>query len=184
MLSVAEARAVITTSLSDSDLGDAIEREEAYLARRVGPLDGARTETFIVSDGDEVLNLQRPGTIDTVTDDTGALTDYEARGWSDVVLTAGAWQGSVEVAYTADDADEVKRAAITLVRLALSESGYLTEGAEGYTVTSDYGSRQSMRYAAWRSLLRKAIPQSVRLVSSIPSGGKTVSSVVVTAAGS
>jgi hypothetical protein len=52
MLTTAQARALITTSLSDQDLDEVIAREEAWLARRIGPLEGERVETFQTVFGD------------------------------------------------------------------------------------------------------------------------------------
>lgn len=186
MLSIAEARALITTSLSDSDLTAAIEREEAWLARRIGPLEGARTETFSTPDGDEVLQLQRPATAASVvvTDGSGVVTGYELRGWADIVPDGHVWRTGVDVDYTADDANEVKRAIITLLRLTLTESGYLSENAEGYMATSSMADRRAIKAAAWRSLLRRRVVQSVRLVSAVPAGGNTIESVQVVAAAS
>lgn len=186
MLTTAEARALITTSLSDSDLAAVIARQEAWLARRVGPLDGTRTETFVTPHGDEVLRLARPAAAGSlvVVDEAGAVTDYELRGWSDIVRTAGSWTATAEVSYTADDEAEVKDSIITLVRLAVTESGYQAEAMQGYSATTDHDMRRRMRYEAWRGLLRRGLPQSVRLVSAIPPGGNTIGSVQVTAVAS
>lgn len=185
-LQLDEARAVITTSLSDADLQEVIDREEAWLARRIGPLDGSRTETFITTDGDEVLQLQRPTTFASliVTDESGAVSDMALRGWSDLVPGDHAWDTSVEVEYTPDDEPEVKRAAVTLVRLAVTESGYQAESAQGRSATVDHTMRRKMRWEAWRGLLRPAQPQSMPIRSAIPAGGDTVRGVQVTATGS
>lgn len=184
-LSLEEARAVITTSLADADLQDVIDREEAWLARRVGPLEGARTETFITPGGDEVLQLQRPTTFAslTVTDESGAVSDMAYRTWSDLV-PATAWDTSVEVQYTPDDTDEVKSSVVTLVRLAVTESGYQAESAMGRSATTDHTMRRKMRWEAWRSLLRPAGFASMRLVGDVPQDGGAVSAVGAVAIGS
>lgn len=187
LLELSEARALITTSLSDADLGDAIDREEAWLARRVGPLSGTRTETFITPDGDEVLQLARPAAVVSVTDEGGALaaSAYALRGWADVVPADDTtWQSTVEVEYAADDESEVKRALITLVRLTVAESPHVSESQQGYSVTESMSYRRRMRWEAWRGLLRPATPASTRLRSSIPAGGNSVAGVGVVAAGS
>ena len=181
MLSVDAARALITTSLSDADLADVIAREEAWLARRIGPLDGELVETFLPMDGDEVLNLTRPTRDVTVEDDTGDRSlDVEVRGWSDLCLIDGAasWSGDVFVTYTPTDSDEVQRALVTLVRLTVSESAYAAQSAGGYTAQVSYADQKAMRYVAWRSLLRTRTPTTTRLRSIIPFGGKILSAVV------
>ena len=186
MLTTAEARALITTSLSDSDLAAVIARQEAWLARRVGPLDGSRTETFITPAGTEVLQLARPAVAGSIVavDEGGAVTDFDLRGWADVVRTSGSWTTTTEVSYTADDEAEVKEAIITLVRLAVTESGYQAEAIQGYSASTDHAMRRRMRYEAWRSLLRRSLPHTVRLISAVPIGTDAIGSVQVTAAAS
>lgn len=178
MLSEAEARALITTSLSTSELEDVIAREEEWLARRIGPLEGERLETFVTQDGDEVLRLTRPTTEATVEDDSGDREDWELRGWSDIV-PSGSWRGDVRVGYTPSDALEVKRVLITLVRLTVNESAYASQSAGGYAVAVDTQSVRTVRYAAWRSLLRQRAPSTTRLRSTIPFGGKSLGAVAV-----
>lgn len=177
MLDLDTARAHITTSLSDADLTDAITREEAWLARRIGPLEGERVETFIAPDGDEVLQLQRPATSVDVADDGGAITAVDIRGWSDLVRTSGSWTGDVLVTYTPADEDEVVRALITLLRLSVHESAFQSQSAGGFSSTISLHDQRTMRFSAWRSLLRPARPTTTRLRSAIPAGGDTVSSV-------
>ena len=184
MLSTDEARALITTSLSDDDLEDVIAREEAWLARRIGPLDAERIETFVTEDGDEALRLTRPTSAVSVEDDGGDVPDVELRGWSDVIRTAGDWSGDVLVTYTPSDEPEVKRALITLVRLTLGESAYAQESAGGYSSAVVLADQRQARYSAWRSLLRPRQPTMTRLRSAIPSGGRTLGAVATEASGS
>lgn len=183
MLTKEEARALITTSLSDDDLEDVIAREEAWLARRIGPLEGERVETFVSVDGDEVLRLTRPALAVAVEDDSGARTDFELRGWSDIVPT-GTWSGDVLVTYTPTDESEVRRALVTAVRLTVSESAYAQQSAGGYSATTDVSAQRTVRFALWRSLLRPRTPSTTRLRSAIPFGGKSVGPVGVEASGS
>lgn len=183
MLTVDEARALVTTSLSDADLEDVIEREEAWLARRIGPLEGERIETFVSRDGDEVLRLQRPADSVAVEDDSGSLSAFSYRRWSDVVpgtSTASlSWAGDVLVTYTPNDELEVKRSLITLVRLAVSESAYASQAAGGYSQVVSLQDQRTMRFLAWRTLLRPRIPDTVRLTSAIPLGGASIVGVAV-----
>lgn len=185
VLSVAECRALVTTSLSDDDLQDIIDREESWLAHRVGPLTGERSQTFLTEDGDEVLRLTRHTDSVTVEDDDGAYSLASLRGWSDVLpASTDPWNGDTTVTYTPDDEHDVRRAIVTLVRLTLSESGYQAESAGGYSATSDPLARKDMRYTAWRSLLRPPVPASTRLVSAVPAGGLSISPVSTEATGS
>lgn len=184
MLTVAEARVLVTTSVDDADLADLIAREEAYLAARVGPLEGERSETFVTLDGDEVLRLQRQTDAVTVDDDNGSVSDCQLRPWADVVRTAGAWSGEVVVSYTPNDSDIVKRSLITLLRLTLNESAFASEAAGDYNVTSDPEAQRMARWRAWRTLLRPAQPTTVRLQSAIATGGRHIVAVAREATGS
>jgi hypothetical protein len=184
MLSVEEVRAVITTSLSDSDLTDVIAREEAWLERRIGPLEGERVETFLTTDGDEALRLTRAASSVSVEDDSGLVTDVALRGWSNVIRTAGSWSGDALVTYEPDDGEEVRRALLTLVRLTLGESAYASQSSGGYSYSVALADQRQMRFQAWRTLLRPRQPMMTRLRSAIPSGGRTVTAVAVEAVGS
>lgn len=172
MLTAEQARVLITTSLTDDGLEDVIAREEAWLARRIGPLDGERTETFpeaYFETGEEVLRLRRPTDAVTVEDDGGEVT-VSLRGWADVIRDDGAWSGDAVATYTPNDEVEVERALITLVRLALTESGYTGETSGVHAYQSDGQERSRQRWAAWHSLLRAPEPTSVRIVSTISPG--------------
>lgn len=183
MLTTDEARALITTSLSDGDLADVIEREEAWLARRIGPLEGERVETFVAEAGTETLELQRPTETVEVTDGYGDRTvDVAVRGWSDLVLTDGVWSGDVEVTYAPADEPEVKRALVTLVRLAVAESAFSAESSQGYSASTDITAQRTARWSAWHGLLRPRKPTTTRLrttTASDPEGIRAVSVVSV-----
>jgi hypothetical protein len=180
MLDTIEARALITTSLEDDDLTDVITREEAWLARRIGPLEGSRVELFAPTDGDEKLLLARPALTVLVDDDSGAVTDYDLRGWGDVVRTAGSWSGEVTVTYTPSDDDEVRRVLISLVRLTLGERAFTAEAAQGYSYSASQLDQRQQRYTAMRSLMRPRRPSSLRLTSAIALGGVSLRSIAVT----
>jgi hypothetical protein len=180
MLTVDEARALITTSLSDPDLADIIAREEAWLSRRIGPLEGERVETFVSSDGDEVLRLTRPTLDVALEDDSGEVTFFSLRGWADLIPDGISWRGDVLATYTPSDSLEVRRALVTLVRLTVQETTFAQEAAAGYSVAADSARERAMRYAAWRSLLRPRQPTTTRLRSAIPSGGKSIAAVQTT----
>lgn len=184
MLDVEDARALITTSLSDADLEVVIAREESWLAHRIGPLEGERVETFVSVTGDEVLELRRIATSVLVADDGGDVDDVEVRTWSDVVRTSGSWRGGPLVTYTPTDEEDVRKSLISLVRLAITESGYASEGTGDYSVASDEEARRRARWTAWRSLLRPARPTSIRITSGIDTRGRRVGGVLVSSSGS
>lgn len=184
VLSVEEARALVTTSLSDASLEDVIVREEAFLRRRIGPLTGLRTETFVSSIGDETLELYRRTGSVVVVDDVGDVTDLALRGWSDVVRTSGSWNGAPIVTYEPSDEDEIRKALIDLVRLAVTESGYAQEAAGGYSAVSDVNARRAVRWTSWKSLLRPPAPSSTRLGSPLVTEGRRISGVVIEIPGS
>jgi hypothetical protein len=184
MLTVDRARALITTSLTDDELADVIAREEAWLARRIGPLDGERVETFMPVAA-EALQLRRPTSGVTVTDDSGSPV-VELRGWADVHLSTdgAAWGGTIEVSYTPDDEDEVTRALLTLLRLTVAERAYASESAGVHSYTYDQAMAREMRWEAWRSLLRPGSLSSMRLVSSVPTTTQPTATVSTTVTGS
>ena len=184
MLTVAEARALITTSLTDAELEDVIAREEAWLARRIGPLDGERIETFAPVSG-EALLLQRPASAVDVEDDSGAVT-VALRGWSDVfpAVAGAAWSGPVEVTYTPSDEAEVTRALVTLVRLTVSERAFASEAAGAHSYSYDHELAKATRWQAWHSLLRPGAPSSLRLTSSAVSVTPPVARISIEATGS
>ena len=189
MLTTAEVRALVTTSMADADLEEVIAREEAWLARRVGPLEGERVETFAITFGDEVLNLTRPAEDLHVEDDSGDVAaGWLLRGWADIVPDTEdnphSWVGEVRVTYTPSDGLEVKRSLVTLVRLAIHESAYQSQMAGGYSATVSLQDQRTMRFTAWRTLLRPRQPTTTRLRSTVPLGGRTVGAVGVESLGS
>lgn len=147
LLTVEAARAVINTSLSDPALQDVIDREEAWLARRLGQLEGERTQSFPLAGyrrRQYEIRLQRP------TDDAGLteVTD-NAAVITDVALTNNGWRvaknlgqsyftGPVTVEYTPTDELEVIRVLIELVRMVtVVASGDVTPGLQSETL-GDY----------------------------------------------
>jgi hypothetical protein len=143
VLTLAEARALITTALGDSDLQAVIDREEAWLARRVGALSGSRSETFYTGDHDGPLLLRRPTSSVTVTDGGVAVDSDDMRLLRDgtVVERVTTWQGPiVVVTYTPNDAAEVDRVLVELVRTTLSSSLFVSERIGDYSYQRGGGS--------------------------------------------
>jgi hypothetical protein len=120
----------------------------------------------------------------TVTDDQGDRTlDVMQRGWSDVVVINGGWQGTAEVTYEPADAPEVTRALVTLVRLTVAETAFASESAGGYSSSADIQQQRTTRWAAWHGLLRPRRPSTTRIAGSL-SNVEAVRAVSVVALGS
>jgi hypothetical protein len=136
---IAEARALVATGLSDSDLQVAIDREESWLAHIVGALSGERTQTLWVrsTDLDDRLLLQRPTGSVEVTDGDTALDASAVRllsGGTIIEKATGPWTGpSVAVTYTPDDEGEIKRVLIDLVRMTITSTPFVSEQAGSYS---------------------------------------------------
>lgn len=177
LLLLAEARALISTGLGDADLQGVIDREEAWLARRIGALTGSRTQTFHVrsADADDPLWLRRPTSAVTVTDNGVATTAVRLlRDGSMVESTAGSWTGPVAVTYTPTDPEEVRRAIVALVRLSVSDSAYDSETIGDYSYSRER-SPAAQREAIVRDLVPRRGPGTIRLRS--PYGSERVGAV-------
>lgn len=176
LVSVAEVRALVSTELSDDDLQDVIDREEAELASRIGPLTGARTETFYPDHSVQRLYLRRPTATVTVTSDGTALTlgdddgEYKllANGTA-LVYNANNWGEVVTAAYTPNDELRVKRVLIELIRLTVTETGFVSEriGQYSYQRAQAPGAVQATREALIRGLMPNLDLASMRLQGSI-----------------
>lgn len=175
-----EVKALVQTSLSDSQLQTVIDREEAWLALRIGQLSGARTQTFYPRRYNEPLYLKRYTSSVTVTNNGEAVTAGEAYGnyrllgeGSIVALVGTQWlssttgigYGPVTVAYTPSDSDAVKAAIIDLIRLRVTDSGYVSEsiGQYSYQTLQAPGARDLTRRAIVRGLLPRHQFRSERI---------------------
>ena len=176
LVTVDEVRALVSTELSDDDLQDVIDREEAELAARIGPLTGARTETFYPDHAVERLYLRRSTATVTITSDGTALTLGDDDGEYKLLASgtaleynANTWGGTVAVTYTPNDELRVKRVLIELIRLTSTETGYVSEriGQYSYQKAQTPGAGQATRDALIRSLLPNLGLASMRLRGSI-----------------
>lgn len=176
LVTVAEVRALVSSELSDDDLQDVIDREEAELAARIGPLTGARTEVFYPDHSTERLYLRRPASTVTVSNDGTAVTlgdedgEYRLIGnGTGVHYISSNWGGIVTVAYTPNDELRVKRVLIELIRLTSTETGYVAEriGQYSYQRAQTPGAAGATREALIRSLLPNFGLASIRLTGSI-----------------
>lgn len=177
VVSVEQARGVISTTLSDTALEDIIDREEAWLARRIGPLLDERTQEFWISQGADGLILQRPTLAVTVTDGDVELEDDEVRllaGGTRIERAEASWQGpSVLATYAPSDEQEVVAAILELVRISVDETGTGALNSEtigGYSYTRSAPSAgllpETRRSAVLRSLAPYRGPGTIHLRSS------------------
>lgn len=169
--SIAEVRALVTTSLSDVDLQAIIDREEAWLTGLVGPLEGERTVTFRPTYSDGAMYLRRRTTDVALVEDGVALvpdTDYVftpengalRRG---TVLLPRTWGAIVTATFTPSDLADVKRAVIELVRGSLDETGYDSETIDGYSYTRGESAARTSRSELARSILLRRPAYSTRI---------------------
>lgn len=176
LVTVAEVQALVSTDLADADLQDVIDREEADLVARIGPLTGARTETFLPDHSAERLYLRRSTDTVTVTSDGTAVTLGEDDGEYRLVKHGSAlhlindtWGEIVTAAYTPNDQLRVVRVLINLIRLTVTDTGYVSEriGQYSYQRAQTPGAAEATREALIRSLLPNFGLTSMRLQGSI-----------------
>lgn len=166
-----DLRAVVSTSLDDPALQTVLDREAGWLAGRIGPLYGGRTETFYPQNTRDPIYLSRSTSSAVMSDDSTLLTsdDFTLYG-SYVRRRTGSWTGPVDVTYTPSDEDAVDRALIELVRLSTSvvDAAMQSEsiGDYNYTRASATATTPS-RVGLVRSLLPRRGPASLRLRSSL-----------------
>ncbi len=170
LVTLSEARALVETGLTDVDLQAVLDREEGWLAGRIGALTGARTDTFSPRLTDTPLHLSRRAASVVVTDNAVAVAAADLRfvpGSGMVRRITGAWTGPVTVTYTPTDADTVKRAVIELVRGTLAETGSDAETIGDYSYSRGDASARLGRLALARSVLLRRPAYSARLRSSL-----------------
>lgn len=180
ILTPAEAQAAgIGLELSDEALEAAIAEEEAWLARRIGPLEGERTERLALAylhPHSSEIRLRRPTDAVEVTQDDVDLGTVEVRGlgWIVANLPEGTrYTGVVELTYTPNDLLEVRRAVKQLLQLSISAAaaGQLTGetiGTYSYQRSSATGAKA--RASVVEQLGMPAAAGSSRLRSSVRHG--------------
>jgi hypothetical protein len=180
VLEVLAAQAAgIGAELDTLTLQDAIDEEEAWLARRIGQLVGERTERLslaYLSPRTSEVRLQRPTDEVAVKQDGVALATVELRpaGWVVANLPEGTrYAGILELTYTPTDELEVRRAVKQLLGLALSSqtAGGLTGETMGtYSYQRSAGTSAKVRAAIVRSLQEPSSAGTTRLRSSVRHG--------------
>lgn len=171
----------IGVGMVEEDLETAIDEEEAWLARRIGPLLGERTERFALAGlrpRTSTIRLRRPtdaveATLDGVDLDP-ALLEVRGDGWEVASLPdATYYTGPLEVTYTPNDEVEVRRALRGLLALTLGDQaggGLQAEIMGSYSYTRAAGSATRIRRSIVRSLQGPSQAGSTRLVSSVRHG--------------
>ncbi len=168
LLTVAQFREHVTTTLSDSALQTLLDASEAAIVAAVGAT-GEVTEYLSAHAfyGDALHRItvaRQIGTIASVTEYSGSVatvldaTDYRASGYVLSRLPHGthsqwAWSHRVAVVYTpADDTSERERVQLELVKLDLNaQPGLAAQSVEGFGET--YNSNSVMNYEIERALI-------------------------------
>lgn len=181
LVSIAEVRALVRTRLSDADLQDVIDREEAWLATKVGALSGERTDTFdpgildtpvyIPRRAESVVVTDAGATVSasdiTFTPSTGEIRrvvePYPYPGPPPLEPWFPAWNGTVTVTWTPSDGAAVTRAVIELVRGTVGETGMDSEAISGYQYTRGASAGRVSRASLVRSILLRRGGYSLRL---------------------
>lgn len=143
MITLGEARARnVSLPADDVVAQDIIDEQEAWLAARIGPLEGSRTETFFVGIPGTYgkLGLRRRTDTVVVTDNGGTIAADRFRiidNGSSIELKVTAaiypwWIGPyVTATYTPNDEDQVRSALFALCALAVEPVGSLISEAMG-----------------------------------------------------
>ncbi len=184
LVMLGEVRSLVETGLTDVDLQAVLDREEGWLASRIGPLTGVRTETFRPVLPDAPIYIPRRTDAVTVTDNAVLVPETDlwfvpATGlirrisvpwpgpWTDSASKLGTWTGPVAVTYTPTDADVLRHAVIELVRGTLAETGSDAETIGDYSYNRGDASVRLGRLALARGVLLRRPAYSARLRSSL-----------------
>lgn len=180
LVSIAEVRALVSSSLSDADLQVIIDREEAWLAGKIGALTGERTESFIPRITDTSVYLQRRSVVSSVTDEGTAVAaaDFihtpstgeirrvvisDLHGHTTVEPYFPPWEGTVAVTHTPSDTADIKRAIIELIRGTAGETGYDSETIGSYSYSRGTSTGRLSRPALVAGILTRRPGYSLRL---------------------
>lgn len=171
--------------MDEDALQDAIDEEEAWLARRIGQLVGERTERFPLAalrPGGAEIHLARPtDEVEVTQDDTDISTQVEVRGngWVVAYVPGGGPQGYRftgfpgvhAVTYTPTDELEVRRALKQLLALTMAPpGGFSSEIMGSYSYSRAGGAATRIRRSIVRSLREPAAAGSTRIRSSVRHG--------------
>jgi hypothetical protein len=162
----ARARGILSLPVLDVTAQQIVDEQEAWLARRIGPLEGERTETFYVGQlmTHGKLGLRRYTDEVDLTDGTVVVDEDDFRlvdNGSAVVRSHTAirrwWSGPyVSAMYNPNDYNEVRRILFDLVSLAAAPVGpYNSESIGDYSYS--HGLPGSQTDAQTRAALVSAL---------------------------
>jgi hypothetical protein len=187
---LSQVRALVRSRLDDSDLQDVIDREESWLATKIGALAGERTDTFHPGTTNTPIYLPRRAESVVVTDagipvaaadlvftpSTGCIRRAVIDnpwptngpvpfGYSEpgVEPYYPRWNGAVAVTWTPSDGAAVTRAIIELVRGTVGETGMESETIGDYQYTRGARAGALSRPALVRSILLRRPAYSMPL---------------------
>lgn len=180
LVSPAQVKVLHDPGIPDQQLQEVIDREEAWLAARIGPLAGVRTVTYYPTTTPDrrgaPLGLPRRAPADgtglTITDAGTLLDPSQYRlfrdGWGvrRLGLTAY-WAGAVAVVYTPDDVREVESAIIELVKVRVTDTGYSQETRGAVSYSRGNTDAEGQRAAILRALRPRHGAHTVYLRSSL-----------------
>ncbi|HSW41757.1 MAG TPA: hypothetical protein VLM76_04540 [Patescibacteria group bacterium] len=169
-MTLSEVRPLVETGLTDADLRAVIDREEGWLAGRIGALTGVRTDTFRPGLTDTPIYIPRRADSVVVTDNGQAVAPADLRfvpASGMVRRITGVWAGPVTVTYTPSDGDAVRRAVIELVRGTLAETGSDAETIGDYSYDRGDATARLGRGDLARSVLLRRPAYAARLRSSL-----------------
>lgn len=166
LVTIANVKALINTSLSDANLQAVIDRVEAQVSERVGePQTDAYATTITKTLRGEGTYLFMPTeiySVVSVTEDTNALTSDEYQTWAGGVIerlpSESNWGDRVVVVYKpVDDRKKRTQVIIDLVRLVLERTALKHESIGGeYAYTAPDNWDDEFRRAMKR-LMFKAV---------------------------
>jgi len=155
LVSVAEARAQINSSLSDAELGAVIDRIEAEIEAKIGPnQDDTGNITHVVTKRGGADCLFMPSEISSIVsivEDTVTLDSDQYQIWPAGVIErlpvdCSVWGDRCVVTYyPADDREIRKSVIIDVLRLDLNRTGMLEESIGGeysYKTAGDWDQRR------------------------------------------
>lgn len=173
LVSIEEVQARnVGRDLGDSALQDAIDAAESWLARRIGPLLGERTQLLYPRRSAEPLYLRRFTSTVTIEDDGEEVDAADYRLYDGFVIDRfqTSWLGDIiSATYTPDDEAQVREAVIDLLRLNLAAGPYVSErmGDYSYQKAQASASYDVARNAIVRSIVPRIPVRSERIVSSV-----------------
>ncbi|PKN98002.1 MAG: hypothetical protein CVU42_13850 [Chloroflexi bacterium HGW-Chloroflexi-4] len=141
LLTAAECRVLVRTSMSDDDLDAVIARIERLITKRIGaPQNDENSVTItetVEGEGEHIFVKTRFSEIVSITEDGASVDADDYRAWGDSGMVERLpegyqWDDVCVVTYKpVDQRDERKEATINLVRLYLERTAMVSENVAG-----------------------------------------------------